>query len=312
MAIRVVDCGVVSPSPQVAVRPMTRDDVEAASAVGGAALASVIPAEFLPATAEEARVHEERRAWRTGHLLATDPGGSWVAVAEGGERDSEVVGVALAIVREGLWGLSLLGVAPGLQGAGIGGRLLAGALTTLEGCRGGLILASTDPRALQRYFRAGFALKPCVSAAGAVNRSRIPAGLRSRVVDGGASEQDLAVIDDASRFARGASHAADLPAFAATGGQLLVHDGGGWAVARDGGPVVVAARSDAVAQDLLWSCFATGTPGAAVHLDFVSADNDWAIEVALDMGLALATEGPLFVRGDVGPLAPYLPSGAFL
>jgi GNAT superfamily N-acetyltransferase len=290
---------------------MTADDVEAASAVGGAALAGVIPVEFLPASDEEARMHDERRAWRTAHLLGTDPDGSWVAVAPGADGREEVVGVALAIVREGIWGLSLLGVAPGWQGAGLGGRLLAGALSTLEGCRGGLILASTDPRALRRYFRAGFALKPCVSAAGEVNRSRIPAGLASRPGDA-ASERDRKLADDASRFVRGASHAQDLEAFAATGGQLLVHDGGGWAVARDGGPMVVAARSDEVAQDLLWSCFATATPGATVHLDFVAADNDWAIEVALDMGLSLATEGPLFVRGDVGPLAPYLPSGAYL
>jgi GNAT superfamily N-acetyltransferase len=292
---------------------MTAEDVEAASKVGGDALSSVIPVEFLPANDAEARVHDERRAWRTRHLLATDPGGCWVAVATGEDGREEAVGVALAIVREGIWGLSLLGVAPGRQGAGIGGRLLAGALSTLEGCRGGLILASTDPRALRRYFRAGFALKPCVSAAGEVNRSRIPAGLASRVLDGSdVSERDRAVIDDASRFVRGASHAQDLEALVATGGQLLVHDGGGWAAARDGGPMVLAARSDAVAQDLLWSCLATGTPGATVHLDFVAADNDWAIEVALDMGLSLATEGPLFVRGDVGPLAPYLPSGAYL
>jgi hypothetical protein len=30
------------------------------------------------------------------------------------------------------------------------------------------------------------------------------------------------------------------------------------------------------------------------------------------MGLALTPDGPIFTRGDVGPLAPYLPSGAYL
>jgi len=285
---------------------MTADDVAAASAVGGAALAGVVPIEFQPSSEAEVRLYDERRALRVRHLLASDPEGCWVAESD---ADGEIVGVALAIVREGIWGLSLLGVAPGRQGAGLGGRLLAGALTTLDGCRGGLILASTDPRALRRYVRAGFALRPCVAATGQINRSRIPAGLRARAGD---PDADREILDDASRFVRGASHAHDLPGFLETGGELLVHDGGGWAVVRDGSPMVVAARDGAVAQDLLWSCFAAGQPGQTVHLDFIAAENDWAIAVALDMGLSLTTEGPLFVRGETGPLAPYLPSGAYL
>ena len=32
----------------------------------------------------------------------------------------------------------------------------------------------------------------------------------------------------------------------------------------------------------------------------------------LDAGLALKPGGAVFVRGDVGPFAPYLPSGAYL
>jgi GNAT superfamily N-acetyltransferase len=284
---------------------MTPDDVPAASAVGGLALAGVIPVEFLPSSPEEERRHEERRDVRVRHLLETDPDGSWVAEAE----DGEIVGVALALVREGIWGLSLLGVKPGLQGQGVGARLLAAALRTLEGCRGGIILASTDPRALRRYFRAGFALRPCVAAAGPINRSRIPAGLRTRE---GSFEDDRELLDAVSRHVRGASHAVDVPRMLDLGGQLLVHDDGGWAVVRDGSPLVLAAYEDAVAADLLWSCFAAGAPGESVHIDFVAAGHDWAIAVALDMGLTLGAEGPVFVRGQTGTLAPYLPSGAFL
>ena len=44
---------------------------------------------------------------RIGRLLATDPAGAWVA-----ERDGELVGCSLAIMRDGLWGLSLLVVRP--------------------------------------------------------------------------------------------------------------------------------------------------------------------------------------------------------
>lgn len=282
-------------------------DVEAAAAVAGEALSAVIPVEFLPSSPEEERAQEVRRVARIAHLLETDPDGAWVAEDAGGA----VVGVALSIVREGVWGLSLLGVAPGLQSRGVGRRLLEGSLRTLAGCRGGIILATTDPRALRRYARAGFRLLPCVAAAGEVNRSRIPAGLKTRPgsLD---DERDRALIDDASRYARGASHAADVPTLREAGSELLVHEGGGWAMHRDGSPVVLAARTDAVATDLLWSCFAGGPPGGSVHVDFIAHDNDWAVTVALDMGLTLGTEGPVFVRGETGTLAPYLPSGAYL
>ena len=32
----------------------------------------------------------------------------------------------------------------------------------------------------------------------------------------------------------------------------------------------------------------------------------------LDAGLPLRNDGAVFVRGDVGPLRPYIPSGAYL
>jgi GNAT superfamily N-acetyltransferase len=283
---------------------MTTADVPAAALVGGAALSDLIPVELLPADGAERAEHERRREARTRHLQQTDPGGAWVA-----ELGGEVVAIALAIVREGLWGLSLFGVKPGLQGQGIGGPVLAGALQTLPGCRGGIILSSADPRAMRRYVRAGFAVRPCLAAAGALNRSRLPAGLKSRPGD---LDADRDLLDAVSRHVRGASHAPDLPMLLDGGGQLLVHDGGGFAFARDGAPVLLGAYADEVATDLAWSCLATGEAGAPVHLDFLSQGNDWAIGVALDAGLALSPDGPVFVRGEAGPLAPYLPSGAYL
>ncbi|HET6508542.1 MAG TPA: GNAT family N-acetyltransferase [Baekduia sp.] len=286
---------------------MSPADVRAAAVVAGDALATAIPVAFLPSSPEEERVHLTRRVARVAHLLETDPDGAWVAEDE----DGEVVGVALAIVREGVWGLSLLGVKPDLQSRGVGRQLLRESLRTLDGCRGGIVLASTDARAMRSYFRAGFKLVPCVAAAGEVNRARIPSGLKARP---GAleDERDRALIDAASRRARGATHAPDVETLRAAGSELLVHDGGGWAMHRDGSPVVLAAHDDAVAADLLWSCFAGGAAGGAVHVDFIAHDNDWAIAVALDMGLSLGTEGPVFVRGELGTMAPYLPSGAYL
>src|SRR5690242_17070006 len=207
---------------------MTPEDVPAAAAVGRAALESQYPVEFQAvddAERERNRVRSERRV---GHLQQTDPDGAWVA-----DLDGEVVGIALALVREGVWGLSLFGVKPGLQGQGIGGPILHAALRTAEEARAAIILSSNDPRAMRRYFRAGFSVRPALAAAGQVNRSRIPAGLRSRAGD---PEADGELLAAASRHVRSAAHNPDVAAMLATGGELVVCDDGGFAVHRDGSP----------------------------------------------------------------------------
>jgi GNAT superfamily N-acetyltransferase len=298
----VIDCPGV---PDAAiVRPLEPADVAAAATVGNDSLDHLVPEEFKPTGAAERARATRRQHDRVRHLQETDPEGCWVA-----ELDGEVVGVALALVRDDLWGLSLFGVKPGLQGQGIGGPILAASLRYAEGRRGAMILSSTDPRAMRRYFRSGFSVRPCLAAAGAINRSRLPAGLRARPGD---AHADADVVEAVSRHVRTATHLPDLQTMVDAGDELLVLDGRGFAVHRNGSPVVVAARDEAAARDLLWSCLAAGPPGGAVHVDFVSAGNDWAIAVALDAGLALSPDGPVFVRGEAGPLTPYLPSGAYL
>jgi ribosomal protein S18 acetylase RimI-like enzyme len=282
------------------IRPMTEDDVPAADVTAWAALREQIPDAFAHENEERSR----RGRYRIAHLLKTDPAGAWVA-----DDGGEIVGVALALIREGLWGFSLFGVRPGHQGRGIGRRLLDAVLAYGDGCRGAVILSTTDPRAMRRYARAGFELRPCVAFAGIVDRSAIPAGLRSRPGD---READRELCDTVSRHVRGAAHGPDLEAFEAAGCSLLVHDDGGWAAVRDGSPALLAARDDAIASDLLWSALAQGAPGTTVHVDFVTAGHDWAVQACLAAQLALSPDGPVFVRGDVGPLAPYLPSGAYL
>src|SRR5688572_12518311 len=132
---------------RVLLRPLQPGDVPAAAEVPLAAL----PAP--PVAPGEQRSWVERRLR---HLQATDPDGAWVAEAGG-----EIAGIALALVRDGIWGLSLLAVHPDRQAQGTGSALLEAALRTREGCRGALIASSADPRGMRAYARAGFDLHPC-------------------------------------------------------------------------------------------------------------------------------------------------------
>jgi GNAT superfamily N-acetyltransferase len=284
------------------IRPMTPEDVPAADAMAWSALKTQIPAEFVPA--RETQERRRRGQYRIAHLQRTDPGGAWVA-----DDGGEIVGLALALVREGVWGFSLFGVHPDRQGQGIGRQLLDAALGYAEGCRGAIILSTTDPRAMRRYALAGFDTLPAVTFAGVPDRSAIPGGLRTRPAS---AADDRELCDEISRHVRGAAHGPDLEAMEHVGCQLFVHDDGGWAAVRDGSPVLVAARDDAIATDLLWSVLAVAPPGESVHVDFVRSGHDWAVQTCLAARLSMSPEGPVFVRGDVGPFRPYLPSGAYL
>src|SRR3954454_5671757 len=98
---------------------MAAADVPAAEAVARAALYDGAPGVDDPVTIA-------RGLRRIGHLQQTDPAGAWVAEAP----DGALVGMALALVREGIWGLSLFGVAAEHRSRGIGRALLDAALTT--------------------------------------------------------------------------------------------------------------------------------------------------------------------------------------
>ena len=89
---------------------MRADDVEASFAVQWAAL-SELDDRNKRATPELTDAARARGVGRVAHLRETDPDGAWVA-----EQDGAVVGCALALVREGMWFLSLLMVEPSQQG----------------------------------------------------------------------------------------------------------------------------------------------------------------------------------------------------
>ena len=60
-------------------------------------------------------------------------------------------------------------------------------------------------------------------------------------------------------------------------------------------------------------CGGRSTSAAAAEqpVRWVMPGNEWAVTVLEAAGLQLYEHGAVCVRGDVGPLAPYLPSAPF-
>ncbi len=288
---------------------MRDDDIPAAREVAHRAMEVVRAATRPPAIATtpgppapEWRSHWSRRAK---HLLRHDPDGCWVS-----DVDGAVVGVALAVRREKLWGLSAYFVHPDHQGAGIGSALLDAVLTYSQGCLRGIIISTADPRAARRYRLSGFTLHPSIRISGVVDRSALP--VVDGVREGGPGDRDL--CDSVDRQIRGAAHGVDHEFLCAEFG-LLVCDtltGSGYCfVDASGSPVLLAATNRKLAQRLLWSALARSPEGGRVRVDYLTAAQEWAVDVCLAARLSLRTEGYLCLR-HMRPPAPYLPSGAFL
>jgi GNAT superfamily N-acetyltransferase len=275
-------------SGDVVIRRMRLEDAERVDDVAYGVLGHHRPA-------RDPADRKARALLRFERYLELDPEGQWVA-----EIDGAVVGTANAILREGMWGLALFAVAPEHQGRGVGRRLLDAALAYGDGARGGWIMSSEDPRAMRRYALAGFDLRPCVAAAGML-RTDLP------LVEADESG-DLRATEPISRAVRGAAHGDDL---AGVAGRLLTLPGG-FAIHDAGNIRVLAALDDDTATRLLRACFAQAPRGATVQVDLLTAGQDWAIRPCLEAGLALSPGGAIFTRGDVGPMRPYVPTGAWL
>ena len=237
---------------------------------------------------------------RIEHLIATDPGGAWVA-----EEDGRVVGAALALDREGVWGLSLLAVLPDYQSGGIGKALLDASLAYADGGRrGAIILSSTDARALRAYARAGFEAHPCLEAAGTPAVPAPPPSVRA------GDARDIPLTERVDQAIRGAAHGADIEAMLRAGSRLFVVPERGYAVLGPGAIRLLAALDEEAARDLALA--ALHAADGECRVEWITGRQQWAIPPVLDAGLALEPGGAVFVRGDVGSFSPYLPSGAYL
>jgi GNAT superfamily N-acetyltransferase len=281
-------------SADIVIRAMRAQDIGAVDEVAYGVLGH-----YRPATDESARRTRAQRRFE--RYLAVDPGGAWVA-----EIGGEVAGTAIAIMRDGIWGLGLFAVAARHQARGVGRRLLEAALAYGEGARGGLIMSSEDPKAMRRYSLAGFDLRPCVAAAG-VLRPDLP----QVVVDEPDRATGLAHAAPISRAVRGASHGEDLGLLLDADCRMLTLERG-FAIHEEGTVRILAALDEATAITLMEACFAQAPRGATVQVDLLTAGQDWAVRTCLRAGLALTPVGGVFVRGDVGPMRPYVPTGAWL
>jgi GNAT superfamily N-acetyltransferase len=238
---------------------------------------------------------------RLAHLLATDPGGAWVA-----ERDREIVGCGIGIMREGVWGLSLLVVQPDAQSGGVGRELLARAHAYGNGARGRIVLGSADQRALRSYARLGLTLNPALSARGRPKGVARPGEVRNGTVD------DLPLTAAVDRAVRGAAHGDDIAAMLASGHRLLVLPERGYVVLRGATVRLLAAFDEQAAVSLLCAALAEAGDGLAA-VEWITSAQGWAIGPCLEAGLDLFFDvGAVFLGGDVGRFAPYLPSGPYL
>lgn len=239
---------------------------------------------------------------RFDHFIGTDPDGAWAAVGD----DGQLVGCALALVREGLWGLSLLVVRPDAQSSGVGGRLLDQAWAYGEGARGAIILASPDHRALRAYARLGLTLHPTVTARGHVRGVSPPPEVRP----GGPGDWDLVASID--RKVRGAAREPDMEALTVPPSEFLVLPDQGYVIVREGNVRLLAAPDPDAAALLLRAAFAA-SGDHEISVEWITGDQNWAVGPCLDAGLDLnVNAGAVFVSGDVGPFTPYLPNGAYL
>jgi len=180
-------------------------------------------------------------------------------------------------------------------------------LSTAQAAPAALICSSEDPRALRRYGTAGFTLLPAYRARGTVDRALLPA------VDGvreGSWDDDRDLVEQVALQVRGAPLGLDVEAYAGAGARLLLVDGPagrGYAVPFGHSVRPVAATTPEAARRL----FVAGLAELAgeVTVDFVTAEQQWAVRVLLELRLPFRPADSLCVRG-FRTTGPYLPSGA--
>jgi GNAT superfamily N-acetyltransferase len=280
------------------IRPMQPEDIAGAQDAWYRAL-NALHAE-LPLLSRLPAVSPAAYQQRLSHVLDCDSRGCWVA-----EADGQVVGLAQALRRGGLWVLSVFGVAPGWQGKHFGVALLERALEYAEPSTRCLILSSLDPRAIRRYVRAGFTLLPAMVAVGT---PAVSAPMAPDVRPG--DEQDFSLAGQIDVELRGGEHGPDLQfILRAPGAEMLVVEERGYAISVNGSPALIAARDEGAARQLLRATLARAS--GPVTIPWVTALQQWAVGEALDAQLRMQAHGPVMVKGWPEFPLPYIANTSF-
>jgi ribosomal protein S18 acetylase RimI-like enzyme len=281
---------------------MGDDDLSAVDAIWQEAFAEMRRsngAEVTERSEEQARNDQARFL----HLLRTDAPGCFVV-----EDNGEVVGFAQSHVRETTFGLAMLAVRPDHQDRHLGRTLLDAALAYGAGSRTRFIFSSSDPRALHRYVRAGFTLRPTVAFTGPTPQGAGPDG-SLRISDGDASDLDLVASID--REVRGSARNADIAFWLSCGLQLVIDGRGAYAVIGPGRLTALGATDPLLASELLRALLLGFPEGRQIDAGWIVAEQDWAIRTASECGASLKVQGAMMTAGDRQVPFPYLPNGLF-
>jgi hypothetical protein len=95
------------------------------------------------------------------------------------------------------------------------------------------------------------------------------------------------------------------------GNRLLLLEDQAYAVARDDRIVTLGAHDEPAAALVLRTMLAEAPPGETVEINWLTAAQQWAIDVVIAAGVELQPYGPVMVRGMPGPPHPYIPSGSY-
>ncbi len=276
---------------------MTEDDAEAALRLTIETFDDLSARRGEP---PEPPVSMEHALPRYRNFPRNDPEGSWVAEDEHG-----LAGCALAVKREGVWGLSLLIVRPGLQSAGVGSDLLRHAHDYAHDATGRIILSSPDVRAIRAYARLGLDLHPCFVAKGTPRGVQAPDGFREGTAD------DIAFVEEVDRFARGGARRPSIETLLEMQQTLLILEGRGYAFFGQGTLRTLAALDDESAAEVLRGALTRAEGELA--LGYLTAAQQWALPVLHEAGLEVSgANGVAFLAGELNGFRPYMPSGAFL
>jgi ribosomal protein S18 acetylase RimI-like enzyme len=276
------------------VRPMEDADVDQAATVTAEAFGTDISDPW------------SRRVWeqRLRHSLSSDPEGSFVS-----EHRGRITGAAQAVIRDGVWVLSLMAVSPRLGIGGEGRALMGSALDYGPDSRGGLIIASNDPRALRLYASSGFSLEATFKADGAVDPSTLPQP-HPQITSVAAPE--FPELEAISRAARGAAHTPDLEVALFRGATVSRLEDRGFVVAMPGrGVWALAACDEEAATALLWHALGELCEESRIEIGWISGRQQWALEALVAARFSFTGYGAICARGAVGPLHPYIPSPSF-